>query len=119
MTVGRPRCLRVTATAENSSKAAANNVDVFGRVYAADGSSALDRDEASDAGRISNIAAVPPGVSDVTFSLITADDAKEPLSFVKFKAVAYPQWAGGVPLLDEGRDCDILDCSADEQAVPP
>ena len=37
------------------------NADVFGRVFDATGENALDRDEASDAGRISNISKVPPG----------------------------------------------------------
>ena len=116
MTVGKPRCLRVTAEATNPSKTTARNADVFGRVFGADGSNALDRDEASDAGRISNIRAVPPGTSDVTFYLIVSDDAaaRGPLQFSRFKATAYPATGG---LISED-DCDVSPAGCDELLVP-
>ena len=42
---------------------------MFGRVSDAAGDNALDRDEASDAGRIANIGSVEPGVGKVTFEI--------------------------------------------------
>ena len=45
------------------------DADVFGRVSDAAGDNALDRDEASDAGRIANIGIVEPGVGKVTFEI--------------------------------------------------
>ena len=94
------------------------NADVFGRVFGADGSNALDRDEASDAGRISNIRRVAPGVSQVSFGLVVSEDAaaRGPLDFKRFKAVSYPAAA---PLLEDS--CDVLSaegCPDDADAIP-
>ena len=105
------------AEATNPGKTEAVNADVFGRVYGVDGSNALDRDEASDAGRISNIRRVPPGTSEVSFALVVSEDAaaRGPLDFRRFKAVSYPAAA---PLLDDR--CDVLSVEgcADADAVP-
>ena len=103
------------AQATNPGKSAAVNVDVFGRVFGADGSNALDRDEASDAGRISNIRAVPAGTSDVTFTLIVSEDAaaRGALEFRRFKGVAYPAAA---PLLG---DCDELSPEGCDDTLVP
>ena len=93
------------------------NADVFGRVFGADGSNALDRDEASDAGRISNIRRVAPGVSEVTFTLVVSEDAaaRGQLDFRRFKAVSYPAAA---PLLEDS--CDVLSVEGcpDADVVP-
>jgi hypothetical protein len=99
----------------NPGKVTSLNVDVFGRVYGADGSNALDREEASDAGRISNIKAVPPGASEVTFGLIVSEDAasRGALTFQRFKATAYPAFA---PLVSED-DCDLSPAGC-EESVP-
>eukprot|EP00959_Pyramimonas_sp_CCMP1952_P252308 5271707-Pyramimonas_sp.AAC.1 len=55
MTLGKPACLDVYVNAENPKEDTFYNVDVFGRVLDANGTYALDRDDASDAGRLSNI----------------------------------------------------------------
>ena len=106
------------AQATNPGKSAAVNVDVFGRVFGADGSNALDRDEASDAVRISNVKRIPPGVSEVTFPLIVSEDAaaRGPLDFRRFKAISYPAAA---PLLEDS-SCDVLSVEgcADADVVP-
>ena len=103
----------LAAEASNPGKTAVVDADVFGRVFGADGSNALDRDEASDAGRIANIREVPPGVSDVTFRLIVSEDAaaRGVLDFRRFKAISYPAAA---PLLVGQDNCDILACDADQ-----
>lgn len=69
MTIGKATCLRVLANSVSPSKDIVYNADVFGRVSDAAGDNALDRDEASDAGRIANIAEVPPGEGKVTFDI--------------------------------------------------
>jgi hypothetical protein len=106
------------AEATNPGKADALNADVFGRVFGADGSNALDRDEASDAGRISNVRRVPPGTSDVTFTLIVSEDAaaRGALDFRRFKAISYPAAA---PLLEDS-GCDVLSVEGcpDADTVP-
>jgi hypothetical protein len=115
-TIGKPRCIRVLAEATNPSNKTALNADVFGRVFGVDGSNALDRDEASDAGRISNLRSVPPGVSEVSFDLIVSEDAAKrgPLEFRRFKATAYPAAA---PLVSED-DCDLTPQGCDGDLVP-
>merc|ERR1711871_1448714 len=60
-------CLEVTASAENPSQRELVNVDVFGRVDDAVGDNALDQEEASDSGRISNIRKVGKGKGEVKF----------------------------------------------------
>jgi hypothetical protein len=114
-TIGKPRCLRVFAEATNPSNKTALNADVFGRVFGVDGSNALDRDEASDAGRISNLRSVPPGTSEVSFDLIVSDvAASRGLEFRRFKATAYPAAA---PLVSED-DCDLTPVGCDGDLVP-
>jgi len=110
MTLGRPACVDVYVTAENPKSETFNNVDVFGRVFDANGANALDRDDASDAGRLSNIKEVPPGKSRQAFRIIVSEQALQEgdLKFVAFKAKAYPGsgYKGLSPLLD---DCEFED----------
>eukprot|EP00192_Tetraselmis_astigmatica_P019142 CAMPEP_0117673650 /NCGR_PEP_ID=MMETSP0804-20121206/14589_1 /TAXON_ID=1074897 /ORGANISM="Tetraselmis astigmatica, Strain CCMP880" /LENGTH=250 /DNA_ID=CAMNT_0005482409 /DNA_START=34 /DNA_END=787 /DNA_ORIENTATION=- len=99
------RCLVVTAHAQNDSGKLLYNVDVFGRVYDADGNNALDRDDASDAGRVTNIPKVKPGEQEVRFPLRVSEQQAQrgDLQFKSFKAVGYPG-AAFTPLLDECTD---------------
>lgn len=99
------RCLTVTAHTDNASNKTLTNVDVFGRVYDADGNNALDRDEASDAGRVTNIAKVVPGEQTVFFPLRVSEVQAQrgELQFKNFKAIGYPG-AVFTPLLDECSD---------------
>ncbi|KAK3280586.1 hypothetical protein CYMTET_11577 [Cymbomonas tetramitiformis] len=121
MTMGAPRCIEVTADSENKKDIPFSNVDVFGRVFV-NGENALDRDEASDAGRIANIAEVPAGKGVVTFRLIVSERQARSgeLQFKSFKAKAYPGsgMAGLSPIIDV-EDCDdfareIGECAQDD-----
>ena len=118
MTQGKPACLLVKADSVNPSKETVYNADVFGRVTDKGGDNALDNDAASDAGRIANIAEVPPGNGTVSFNIsVAAQSAELGLNFRGFKARSYPGGAfgGNSPLLgivEEG--CDIyadLECA--------
>ena len=82
------------------------------------GDNALDNDAASDAGRIANIAEVPPGNGTVSFNIsVAAQSAELGLNFRGFKARSYPGGAfgGNSPLLGiEEEGCDIyadLECA--------
>mmetsp|Transcript_4392 Transcript_4392/g.15249 ORF Transcript_4392/g.15249 Transcript_4392/m.15249 type:complete len:195 (+) Transcript_4392:3-587(+) len=105
MAAGVPACIVVSARATNPSAKELVNVDVFGRILDSNGDTALDRDEASDAGRVSNIKAVSPGESTVEFSVTIASRALDvgPLKFKAFKGRSYPGLAFGnaSPLIDE------------------
>mmetsp|Transcript_61604 Transcript_61604/g.194947 ORF Transcript_61604/g.194947 Transcript_61604/m.194947 type:complete len:238 (+) Transcript_61604:51-764(+) len=106
MTQGFPACIVVSASATNGTKADVSNADVFGRILGYGGESALDREEASDAGRISNIDKIPMGTSTVEFPIVVGRWALMPgreLKFVNMKAVAYPGSAyGGLsPIISE------------------
>ena len=59
MTIGKAACVCRHRGTTNPSKDTFYNADVFGRVFDTTGDNALDRDEASDAGRIANVAEVP------------------------------------------------------------
>jgi len=85
-------CLEVTASAENPSQRELVNVDVFGRVDDAVGDNALDQEEASDSGRISNIRKVGKGKSEVKFDLFVSRQGadKGELKFRQLRGVAYP-----------------------------
>ena len=118
MTIGKAACVSVTADSKNPSKDTSYNADVFGRVFDTTGDNALDRDEASDAGRIANVAEVPPGDGRVTFEITVAKQSADAgLVFKGFKARSYPGGAfkGNSPLLGiEEEGCDIyssLECS--------
>ena len=117
MTIGKAKCLQVTADSNNPSKDTTYNADVFGRVFDAAGENALDRDEASDAGRISNISEVPAGQGKVTFELTVSEQSFEAgqLKFKSFKAKSYPgaAFSGNSPLLGiEEENCDIYSDAA-------
>jgi hypothetical protein len=43
MTLGTPACVEVHATVESTAKDTLTNIDVFGRIYDANGANALDR----------------------------------------------------------------------------
>ena len=91
MTIGKAACVSVTADSKNPSKDTSYNADVFGRVFDTTGDNALDRDEASDAGRIANVAEVPPGDGRVTFEITVAKQSADAgLVFKGFKARSYP-----------------------------
>ena len=75
MTQGEPACLEVKADSVNPAKETTYNADVFGRVTDRGGDNALDNDAASDAGRIANIAEVPPG--RVVFNISTSSQSAE------------------------------------------
>ena len=64
-----------------------------------------DRDDASDAGRVTNIPKVEPGESTVTFPLRVSEAQARAgeLKLKSFKAVGYPG-AAFSPLLDECTD---------------
>ena len=92
MTIGEAACVSVTADSTNPSKDTSYNADVFGRVFDTTGDNALDRDEASDAGRIANVAEVPPGDGRVTFEITVAKQSADAgLVFKGFKA-KLPGW---------------------------
>ena len=75
MTPGNPACLEVKADSVNPAKETTYNADVFGRVTDRGGDNALDNDAASDAGRIADIAEVPPG--RVVFNISTSSQSAE------------------------------------------
>ena len=75
MTQGKPACLEVKADSVNPAKETTYNADVFGRVTDRGGDNALDNDAASDAGRIANIAEVPPG--RVVFNISVSSQSAE------------------------------------------
>jgi len=75
MTQGEPACLEVKADSVNRAKETTYNADVFGRVTDRGGDNALDNDAASDAGRIANIAEVPPG--RVVFNISVSSQSAE------------------------------------------
>ena len=75
MTQGEPACLEVKADSVNPAKETTYNADVFGRVTDRGGDNALDNDAASDAGRIANIAEVPPG--RVVFNISVSSQSAE------------------------------------------
>jgi hypothetical protein len=67
--------LEVKADSVNPAKETTYNADVFGRVTDRGGDNALDNDAASDAGRIADIAEVPPG--RVVFNISTSSQSAE------------------------------------------
>lgn len=75
MTQGEPACLEVKADSVNPAKETTYNADVFGRVTDRGGDNALDNDAASDAGRIADIAEVPPG--RVVFNISVSSQSAE------------------------------------------
>ena len=75
MTQGKPACLEVKADSVNPAKETTYNADVFGRVTDRGGDNALDNDAASDAGRIADIAEVPPG--RVVFNVSVSSQSAE------------------------------------------
>ena len=75
MTQGKPACLEVKADSVNPAKETTYNADVFGRVTDRGGDNALDNDAASDAGRIADIAEVPPG--RVVFNISVSSQSAE------------------------------------------
>ena len=75
MTQGKPACLEVKADSVNPAKETTYNADVFGRVMDRGGDNALDNDAASDAGRIADIAEVPPG--RVVFNISVSSQSAE------------------------------------------
>ena len=96
MTQGKPACLLVKADSVNPSKETVYNADVFGRVTDKGGDNALDNDAASDAGRIANIAEVPPGNGTVSFNIsVAAQSAELGLNFRGFKARSYREGRSG------------------------
>lgn len=115
----------MTARAQSPSKDTLFNVDVFGRVYDAQGANALDRDEASDAGRVTNIPKVEPGETLVQFPLRVAEVQARlgDLQLKNFKAVGYPG-AAWSPLLNECDDDEMGElqlggsCVSSEDQVP-
>jgi len=96
MTFRVPACIKVTATTNNPRKDTFYNADVFGRIFDRYGQNALDRDEASDAGRVAAIKVVEPGMNKVSFQVVVSDvqlRESPDLRFEGFKIVAYP---GGI-----------------------
>ena len=106
-------CITVEADAFSPAKKEIRDVDVFGRVRDVNGENALDQEEASDSGRISNIKRVEPGKSHITFGLIVSKKLYDEgqLTFKQFKGVSYP--GAGLTY------APITDCEPDEYGECP
>jgi hypothetical protein len=82
--LGRANCFIVTGKAENQSGKTVVDADVFGRIYDANGNSAME-----NRGRIGTIAEIPPGVSDFEIRISVSANQPTPLQLKQFKASGF------------------------------
>lgn len=77
-------CFMVTGKAENNSGKYVVDADVFGRIYDANGSPALQNRT-----RLGTILEVPPGISEFSIPITVASNQPEPLQLKQFKAAGF------------------------------
>ena len=82
--MGANNCFLVQGKAKNTSGKPVVDADVFGRIYDANGNSAME-----NRGRIGSIAEVPPGVSDFEIRISVSANQPTPLSLKQFKASGF------------------------------
>jgi hypothetical protein len=82
--MGANNCFLVQGKAKNASGKTVVDADVFGRIFDANGNSAME-----NRGRIGSIAEVPPGVSDFEIRISVAASQPTPLTLDKFKASGF------------------------------
>ena len=82
--MGANNCFLVQGKAKNTSGKPVVDADVFGRIYDANGNSAME-----NRGRIGSIAEVPPGVSDFEIRISVSANQPTPLSLEQFKASGF------------------------------
>jgi hypothetical protein len=82
--MGANNCFLVRGKANNASGKAVVDADVFGRIYDANGNSAME-----NRGRIGTIPEVPPGVSDFEIRISVSANQPTPLTLKQFKASVF------------------------------
>lgn len=82
--MGANNCFLVQGKAKNASGKTVVDADVFGRIFDANGNSAME-----NRGRIGSIAEVPPGVSDFEIRISVSASQPTPLTLDKFKASGF------------------------------
>ena len=82
--MGKNNCFLVQGKAKNPSGKTVVDADVFGRIYDANGNSAME-----NRGRIGTIPEVPPGVSDFEIRISVSASQPTPLSLKQFKASGF------------------------------
>ena len=82
--MGANNCFLVQGKAKNTSGKTLVDADVFGRIYDANGNSAME-----NRGRIGTIAEVPPGVSDFEIRISVSASQPTPLTLKQFKASGF------------------------------
>lgn len=82
--LGANNCFLVRGKAKNMSGKTVVDADVFGRIYDANGNSAME-----NRGRIGSIAEVPPGVSDFEIRISVSASQPTPLTLKQFKASGF------------------------------
>lgn len=82
--MGANNCFLVQGKAQNTSGKTLVDADVFGRIYDANGNSAME-----NRGRIGTIAEVPPGVSDFEIRISVSASQPTPLTLKQFKASGF------------------------------
>jgi hypothetical protein len=82
--MGANNCFLVRGKADNTSGKTVVDADVFGRIYDANGNSAME-----NRGRIGTITEVPPGVSDFEIRISVSANQPTPLTLKQFKASGF------------------------------
>jgi hypothetical protein len=82
--LGAVNCFLVQGKAKNISGKTVVDADVFGRIYDANGNSAME-----NRGRVGTIAEVPPGVSDFEIRISVSANQPTPLTLKQFKASGF------------------------------
>ena len=82
--MGANNCFLVQGKANNKSGKPVVDADVFGRIYDANGNSAME-----NRGRIGSITEIPPGVSDFEIRISVSANQPTPLTLKKFKASGF------------------------------
>jgi hypothetical protein len=82
--MGANNCFLVQGKADNTSGKTVVDADVFGRIYDANGNSAME-----NRGRIGTITEVPPGVSDFEIRISVSANQPTPLTLKQFKASGF------------------------------
>ncbi len=82
--LGANNCFIVSGKAKNTSGKTVVDADVFGRIYDANGNSAME-----NRGRVGTITEVPPGVSDFEIRISVSASQPTPLTLKQFKASGF------------------------------
>jgi hypothetical protein len=77
-------CFLIKGKAENKSGKTVVDADVFGRIYDANGNSAME-----NRGRVGTIEEIPPGVSDFQIRISVSASQATPLTLKQFKAAGF------------------------------